>query len=151
MIHFDLSSLAGESQRLLEAGFLQGGLDGCLDSPLSLLERSGLDICVTAAGTAPGTGDHVIRLGILGIGELAASAGLALEGDSVGHFSSAPCDAVEITPEMEEAGLQVLMASGRTYPESLSSDGLLVREIFAAMWGRHSPCIESPEPRATTS
>ena len=43
---------------------------------------------------------------------------------------------VEVTPEMMEAGCQVLLESGALANDYLSSaDPLLVCDIFQAMWG----------------
>jgi hypothetical protein len=46
-------------------------------------------------------------------------------------------DSVEITPEMEAAGVAALIESGRTITDyEVSSDSLLVRRIFYEMWDR---------------
>ena len=46
---------------------------------------------------------------------------------------------IEITPQVIEAGLEVVEESGRLWHDSLSSgDSLLVQELFVAMY-RHLP------------
>lgn len=77
-ITIDCSELQGsvaEIMRLLEPGFPERVPQGFRDSLIALLD-SGLPDCIVADGiTAPGTGDHVLRLGIAGkLEELAATA-----------------------------------------------------------------------------
>jgi hypothetical protein len=49
--------------------------------------------------------------------------------------SSEKGDAIEVTPEMEAAGLTEFLESGRLVTDyETSSDHLVVRRIFLAMW-----------------
>ena len=55
---------------------------------------------------------------------------------------------IEITPEMVEAGVRILWGSG-TVDERLEADRLLVRDIFAAMFGAASHVAGRPKDPET--
>lgn len=49
----------------------------------------------------------------------------------------ADCAPIDVTPQMVEAGVSVLDASGRLAEGPMSGDGLLAEQVFRAMMERH--------------
>lgn len=121
-IEFDLEPLLEGIAGLLEARSLQGLPNLFLHGPLSLLEGFGLDVGITGTSTAPGTGHHVIRLGVLRNAEVLGPApALEPDGDSI-------CWHVASIPEVECEGLRELYAFADDDPKPE-----VVRGVFAAM------------------
>ncbi len=81
----ELQESVAEIMRLLEPGLSERVPQGFRDSLLALID-SGLLDCIVAGGiTAPGTGDHIIRLGIAGKLKELTSAARAFNLDVVGY------------------------------------------------------------------
>jgi hypothetical protein len=59
--------------------------------------------------------------------------------DRPANENSEKVDAIEVTPEMVAAGLKEFLESGRLFTDyEASSDRLVVRRIFLAMWDSRS-------------